>query len=110
MEIEIPSVPLGVLTLLAFFSPYASAILNGLLSFVTNAFARRAVSIVLALALTAVVLLFYYNITGDVIESWWLFALLSIAVAQASYSLLLKQSSKKVEAATESAAAPKIVE
>lgn len=101
MDLTIPTVPLGVLTLLAFFSPYATAALNGLLSFVTNAAARRIVSIVFVLLLTAVVLVFYYAMTGEAIASWWVFALVAIGVAQAAYGLLFKGQAKKVEAAAE---------
>lgn len=101
MEIEIPTVPLGALTLLAFFAPYAIAALNGALPFVKEPWQKKAVAIVVALALAAVVLAIYFAATGDVPATWWAFGLLAIVVASASYALVTKPTATAIERATE---------
>lgn len=101
MDITLPEIPLGVLALLAFFSPYAIAALNGALSFVQSAAAKRIVTIVVAVVLAALVLVFYYAMTGDVIPSWPVFVILSIMISAASYALITKPTAKKVEHAVE---------
>lgn len=90
MDITIPVAPLGVLTLLGFFSPYAVGALNGALPFVTRPWQRKLISIVIAVLLAAVVIVFYYAITGEAISNWWLFALLAIVITQASYGLVTR--------------------
>jgi len=67
MNIELPTIPAGVLVLLA---------------------------------LTAVVLWFYYVYTGDVVPAWPALALLAIVVAQASYTFVTKSTAAAVEKAT----------
>ena len=99
MMVVLPAVPAGVLMLLAFFSPYAIAALNGALPFVKHAWQRKVVSVVVSLLLTALVLVFYYAMTGDVVPSWPAFVLLGIVVAAASYGLVTKDSAARVEAA-----------
>lgn len=105
MEITLPAVPLGILTLLAFFTPFAASVINGALTFVQGRNARRIVSVLLTLVLTAVVIAFYYGMTGDTIESWWAFALIAIMVAQSAWSLLFKKPAEKLEATVEGATA-----
>jgi len=100
LSVVLPVVPAGVLVLLAFFSPYATAALNGALPFVKEAWQRKVVSVAVSIVLAAVVLVFYYAMTGDVVPAWPVFVILSITIAAASYALVTKPSAAKVEAAT----------
>jgi peptidoglycan/LPS O-acetylase OafA/YrhL len=97
MNIEIPTAPAGVLVLLSFFAPYAIAALNGALPFVKKPWQRKAVALIVSLVLTAIVLAFYYALTGDTVPSWPTFVLLSLVIASASYALVTKTSAAKVE-------------
>lgn len=99
MNLEIPTAPAGALVLLAFFAPYGIGALNGVLPFVTKPWQRRVVSIIVSVLLAAIVLVFYYATTGDVVPDWPVFVLLSLVVVSASYSLVTKGSASKVEAA-----------
>ena len=63
MDIEIPAVPAGIVTLAAFFSPYAIAALNGILPFVKESWQKKVVTIVFAVLLAAVVIVFYWAMT-----------------------------------------------
>ena len=87
MEIEIPAIPAGILTLITFFSPYAVALVNHPK---WSSGSKRLVSIAVSLALTLVVMLFYYIITQDVLPSWPVFILLALVVNQASFTVLWK--------------------
>lgn len=95
MSLDIPVIPTGVLTLLAFFAPYAVALINhpG-----WPAKWKYTVSIVVSLVLAVVVLGFYYLLTGDTIPQWPSLLLLSIVVTQAAYALILKPSAAALEA------------
>jgi cell shape-determining protein MreD len=101
MDIAIPVAPLGVLTLLGFFAPYAIAALNGILPFVKTPWQKKIVSIVVSLVLAAAVVLFYYQITGDTITDWWVFALLAIVIVNASYALVTRDTATAVERAAD---------
>lgn len=101
MDITIPAVPLGILTLLAFLGPYAVSALNAVLPFVREPWQRRALSIVVALLLAAVVLVLYIAITGDAPTGWPAWFLFSVVVLAASYALVTKPSAAKVEQAIE---------
>ncbi|RKE60475.1 hypothetical protein [Microbacterium sp. AG238] len=90
MDVTIPTAPLGVLTLLAFFGTYAVSFLNGVLPFVHKPWQKRAVSVAVAIVLAAVVIVFYHQLTGEPIGNPWLFALLSIVIVSASYALVTK--------------------
>lgn len=94
MEIQIPAIPAGVLTLLAFLSPFAVALINHP-SWPTGS--KRLVSIVVSVVLAGVVLGLYFVMTGDVIPQWPVLILLAIVVQQAAYALVLKSTSKEVE-------------
>lgn len=94
MELELPAIPAGVLTLIAFFLPYAQAILQRPGWSETQ---KKLLSIGLALGVTAVALGFYYLTTGDLLPSWPVFILLVLVVSQTSYSMLLRPTAKKVE-------------
>ena len=94
MEIQIPAIPAGVLTLLAFFSPFAIALINHPR---WPSGSKRLVSIIVSIVLAALVLLLYFVMTGDVIPQWPVFVLLAIIVQQAAYALLLKTAAKTVE-------------
>ncbi len=106
MDIAIPVAPLGVITLLGFFAPYAVGALNGVLPFVQKPWQKKLVSIVVAVVLAAVVMVFYYAITREPITDWWLFALLAIVVVQASYALVTRPSAAAVEAKASGNAPP----
>lgn len=103
MEIAIPTIPAGVLTLLAFLGPFAVATLNGALGFVTEPWQRKAVSVAVAVLLAGAVIVLYVAITGDMPPSWPLWVLWSIVVLSASYALVTKTSASKVEAEVEAA-------
>lgn len=100
MDITLPTIPAGVLVLLALVAPYAVAALNGALPFVTKPWQKKAVSVVVSAVLTAAVLAFYYVFTGDVVPQWPALVLLAIVVAQASYALVTKSTANAVEQAT----------
>lgn len=99
MNIELPTIPAGVLVLLALVAPYAVAALNGWLPFIRKPWQKKAVSVVVSAVLTAAVLAFYYVYTGDVIPQWPVLVLLAIVVAQASYALVTKGTASAVERA-----------
>lgn len=100
MDVTIPAAPLGILTLLAFFGTYAVSFLNGVLPFVHKPWQKRAVSVAVAIILAVVVIVFYHQLTGEPIGNPWLFALLSIVIVSASYSLVTKDlGAKQVERA-----------
>lgn len=101
MDIAIPAAPIGVLTLLGFFAPYAIGALNGVLPFVSKSWQKKVVSIVVSLVLAAIVVVFYYAITKDPITDWWLFALLAIVIVNASYALVTRDSASAVERAAD---------
>lgn len=101
MDIAIPAAPAGILTLLAFFAPYAIGALNGVLPFVRKAWQKKLVSIVVALVLAAIVVVFYQNITGQPIGNIWVFMLLAIVIVAASYALITRGTASAVERATD---------
>ena len=59
MEVQIPLIPAGVLTLLAFFSPFAIALINHP-KWPTGS--KRLVAIVVSIVLALVVLVLYFAI------------------------------------------------
>lgn len=94
MTIDLPAIPAGILTLLAFFAPYAIAIINH------PAWApkwKRLVAIIVSIVLALVVMVLYYVMTGDLIPQWPVLLLLAVVVTQAAYALVLKPSAKSVE-------------
>lgn len=99
MDIELPTIPAGVLVLLSLVAPYAQALLQRPSWSPT---VKKVVSVVLAVVLTGVVLAFYYLYTGDVIPAWPVLVLLAIVVAQASYALVTKPSAQALEQRTHS--------
>lgn len=101
MDIAIPAAPAGILTLLAFFSPYAIGALNGVLPFVQKPWQKKVVSIIFAIVLAAVVVVFYQNITGQPIGNIWVFLLLAVVLVSASYALITKSTAQAVERAAE---------
>lgn len=101
MDIIIPTIPAGILTLLAFFAPYAIGALNGVLPFVKKPWQKKLVSILVAVVLAAVVVVFYQNITGEPIGSIWAFILLAIVIVAASYSLITRSTATAVERAAD---------
>lgn len=103
MEIALPAVPAGILTLLAFFAPYAIGALNGVLPFVKTAWQRKLVSIVVAIVLAAIVVVFYQNITGEPIGNIWVFMLLALGVIAISYAYITRGTAKALERKTDPA-------
>lgn len=99
MNIELPTVPAGVLVLLGFFAPYAIALVN---QPSWKPAWKRVMSVAVSIALALLALLFYYLITGEelVWENWPVLVLLFIVVAQASYALVTGKSAAAVEART----------
>ena len=97
MDITIPTIPAGILTLLSLAAPYLIAIINRPTWTATT---KKIVAIIAAIILAAAVLMFYYWATGDPIPSWPALILLAIVVMQASHALLTKSSARRVEAAT----------
>lgn len=97
MNIELPTIPAGVLVLLALFAPYVQALIQRPEWSPT---VKKVIAVVVALVLTAVVLAFYYAYTGDTIPDWPVLVLLAIVVAQASYALLMKNSASSLEQRT----------
>lgn len=97
MNIELPTIPAGVLVLLAVAAPYVQALIQRP-SWPSKW--KKAIAVALALVLTGMVLVFYYVYTGDTVPAWPALALLAIVVAQASYSLVTKNTANAVEHAT----------
>lgn len=97
MNIEIPAVPVGVLTLLAFFAPYAIALINRPEWPVA---ARKWVAVGVAVVLAAVVLAIYFAATGEIPTTWWAFLLISVVVVSASYALVTKATASRLELAS----------
>jgi len=95
--LQMPVLPAGVLLLLSFFGTYATAALNGWLEFVKEPWQKKVVSAVVSVILAAVVIVFYYAMTGDVLPSWPVFVILSIMTAAASYAIVTKRTASRVE-------------
>lgn len=98
MDIAIPTIPAGILTLLSLAAPYLVAIINRP---EWTAATKKIVAIIAAIILAAAVMAFYYWSTGDPIPSWPALILLAIVVMQASHALLTKSSARRVEYATQ---------
>lgn len=97
MDITLPTIPAGVLVLLGLIAPYVVGSLNGVLTFVQKPWQKKALAIVVAVVLAAVVLAFYYAYTGDVVPQWPVLVLLAIVVVQASYALITKSTASALE-------------
>ncbi|WP_100811802.1 hypothetical protein [Microbacterium sp. BR1] len=97
MDITLPAIPAGALVLLAFFAPYAQAIIQRP---EWPAKWKKVVTVAVAVVLTVIVLAFYYFMTGDVVPAWPVFVILAITVAAASYALITKPSATALEIAT----------
>jgi hypothetical protein len=95
MDITLPIIPSGLTVLLAFFAPYAVAVINHP-SWQPKY--KRIVSLVVTILLAAVSMLFYFMMTGYVFPDPAQFILLFLIISQAAYALLLKPSAKAVEA------------
>lgn len=91
MEIVIPAIPAGVLTLLSFFAPYAVALLN---SPRWSPSSKRLMAVVVPILLGLAVLALYFVMTGDTIPSWPVLLLLAVVVCQAAYALLRKSATR----------------
>lgn len=87
MEINLPVIPTGILTLLSFFAPYAVALIN---SPKWKPGSKRLVAVTVSIVLALAVLVLYYVMTGDLVPDWPILIVLAITVCQAAYTLLYK--------------------
>lgn len=94
MNIELPTIPAGVLVLLALAAPYVQALIQRPKWSPT---VKRILAVVIPVVLTAIVLAFYFVYTGDTVPAWPALVLLAIVVAQASYALITKSSASELE-------------
>jgi len=94
MDITLPTIPAGVLVLLAIAAPYVQALIQRP---TWSPIVKKILAVVLAIALTAAVLLFYYVYTGDTVPAWPALVLLAIVVAQASYALVTRNTATALE-------------
>ena len=102
MDIAIPAVPAGIITLLGVVAPYGVSLLNGVLPFVTKPWQKKVVAVIVAIVLAVAVIVAYQSITGQPIGDPWLFGLLSLLVVQASYALVTRDlGAKQIERAAE---------
>lgn len=97
MNIELPTIPAGVLVLLALAAPYVQALIQ---SPKWSPTVKRILAIFIPIVLTAIVLAFYFVYTGDTVPAWPALVLLAIVVAQASYALITKNSAGELERRT----------
>ena len=97
MDIILPTIPAGVLVLLALLAPYVQALIQRPS---WSPAVKKVAAVVVALVLTGVVLGFYYVYTGDTVPEWPVLALLAIVVAQASYTMVTKSSATALELRT----------
>lgn len=88
-EFALPAIPAVITLLLNFFAPYAVALV---IDPAWPARYKKFVAIVTSLVLTALVILFAVLVGGITVPAWPILVLLAIAVAQASYDLILKRS------------------
>ena len=93
MAIELPVLPVGILTLLSFFAPYGIALIN-LPTWSSGS--KRLVAIAFSVVLTIIVMLMYYLISGDTIPDWSVMILLGLTVSQAAFTTLWN-SAKNIE-------------
>lgn len=87
MDIQLPQIPAGIVTLLSLLSPYVIALITR--SNWSPAM-KRVVAVVAALVLAGVVMALYYVITHDTIPDWPMLLLLAVLVSQSSYALITK--------------------
>lgn len=99
MDINLPEVPTGILTLLAFFAPYAIALINNP---AWSAAQKKIISVAVPVVLAVAVWVIYFAITGDGLYEWPQMILLAVVVTQASYGLVTKKSASRVERGTPS--------
>jgi hypothetical protein len=97
MDITLPTIPAGVLVLLGLLAPYVQALIQR--PHWSPAW-KKIISVALAIILTALVLIFYFAATGDVIPDWPVLVLLVVVVAQASYTMVTKASASALEVRT----------
>ena len=95
MELTLPEVPAGVVTLLALFTPYGTALLNGF-THLTGTW-KRLVSVAVSLAVAGISLVIYYSATGHTVPNLVGLLLLAIVVSQSSYALVTKNTAKALE-------------
>lgn len=98
MDITLPTIPTGILVVLAFFGPYAVGALNGALKFVTEPWQKKLVTIIVSIALAAAVILVYVGLGGSLgVEGWAALAVIAILVVAASYAFITKSTASALE-------------
>lgn len=97
MDITLPTIPAGVLVLLGLLAPYVQALIQRP---AWTPGVKKVIAVAVAIILTAVTLLFYYAYTGDTIPEWPVLVLLTVVVAQASYTLVTKSTASALEQRT----------
>lgn len=94
MQIELPAIPLGMITLLGFFAPFAIAVINH------PAWPSRwkyLVTILVNVALVAIVFAVYYAMTKEPLPGWPVLLIVGLGVTQAAYLLLWKKPATALE-------------
>lgn len=94
MNLELPSIPAGIVLLLSFFSPYAIAVVNHPR---WSTGSKKLITIAVTIVLAFISMWFYYLMTGDTLLPWPAFILLFLIVSQSAYALVLKPTAKVVE-------------
>jgi hypothetical protein len=95
-DIAIPTIPVGILVLLNFFAPYATAVA---IDPRWPAARKKLVAIVVSVVLAVVVILFAWWL-GSPIPAWPVLVLLAVVISQASYALIVKQSADALASST----------
>lgn len=94
MEIELPAIPAGVLTLIGLFAPLLIAVAS---SPRWSKASKTGMSLALSIILAVISLGGYYLLTGDEVPSWPWLILLFIVIAQFAYAVIWKKLAGKIE-------------
>ena len=94
MEIELPAIPAGVLTLIGALAPLLIALANNPR---WSRVSKTAMSLGISLAIAIISLGGYYLLTGDAIPSWPWLVLLFLVVVQFAYAIVWKGIASQIE-------------
>lgn len=97
MDIELPTAPAGVVTIIALLAPYLIALVNH--PRWTPGW-KRLMSVAGSVILTVAGLVGYYAITREPVPDIPQLLLLGLVVSQASFALIAKPTAKRLERAT----------
>jgi threonine/homoserine efflux transporter RhtA len=86
-DISIPTIPIGILVLLNFFAPFATAVA---IDPRWPAKLKKGIAVVVAIVLAIAVVLFSWWM-GDPLPDWPALILLAVVISQASYALITKR-------------------